>query len=198
MEGRRFGGVCFAWLWICWPLCVASCQSCDAPSRDGQDAGPVSSASVVAPRPTVVSSVGPWDEAAGGDELAAIRLAELHTAPELLAIARGGPQEDVALGALAHAQDAELALRGLCTLARDGIRGERVLGVIGAIAARPTRSTEPLDPDGLRACVEVLDAMSRDAQSSRGRRVLAVNALRGFARAGYVAFDRIVTELDSP
>ena len=41
-----------------------------------------------------------------------------------------------------------------------------------------------------------LDAMSRSSEVARDRRVLAVNALRGFARAGYWDPEKIVTSMD--
>lgn len=176
-------------------LAVASCGSCDTAPAPVRDAGLPASASAPVPIPTTTSSVGPWAAASGGDELATLRLAELHTAPELLAIARGGPQADVALRALTRSEDAELVLAGLVELAR-GARGERALETLVAIAARPPRSTEPLDPDALRACIDGLDALSRDENAPRSRRVLAVNALRGFARAGYLDARRITTALD--
>jgi hypothetical protein len=177
---------------------AAGCDGCTKPGKPAADAGPSADGglSSAAPVPTTTSSVGPWAAAAAGDELAAMRLAEIHTAPELVAIARGGPQADAALVALRHANDAELALADLARLATDTRRGEAALRTIVAIAARPTRHTEPLDPDGLATCIERLQTLSRDAQAPRPRRVLAVDALRGFARAGYVDAEGVTTELD--
>lgn len=173
----------------------SACGSCEPPARP-VDAVPSATAPPLAVAPTATSSAGPWGGAAAGDELALRRLAEIHTGPELMAIARGGPQAAPALAALAHAEDGELVLAELAVLARDPERGAAALSVIVDLAARPNRAGEAADPDSLRRCIAALDALSRDSSVDRPRRVLAVNALRGFVRGGYLSADRVTTELD--
>lgn len=175
----------------------SACGSCDERPAGAADAGPSATVTAATAVPTVTSSVGPWEAAVGDDELALRRLAELHTATELMAIARGGRQAAPALAAIAHADDAELVLADLAELAADAERGAAALAVIAAIASRPQRTGEAVDPDSLERCLARLDALSRDPSVDRPRRVLAVNALRGFVHAGYLPADRVTTALDA-
>jgi hypothetical protein len=113
-----------------------------------------------------------------------------------VARAQDDRRAETALAALALADDAELVLGELGELARDPRRGDAALATLAQLAARPPRGGEALDADSLARCIAALDAMSRDATVEMPRRVLAVNALRAFSRAGYLAEERITRELD--
>ncbi len=141
---------------------------------------------------------GDWELAATGDALASARLAELHSAPVLWAVAAGnGVRARAALEALAHSVDGELVLMAMADAARRSPRRrEAILAVILALASRAPRSGEPLDPPSLAHCIKQLDALSRDSAMPRRARVLAVSALRAFARGGYLDGGRITAELD--
>jgi hypothetical protein len=140
---------------------------------------------------------GPWQAALAGDGLAYRRLAELHPAVDLLAVARGDrARAPAAFAALDHARDVELVLGTLAEMALSGEHRSAALGVIQAAAARPLRAGEALDPHSLRRCIEALDRLSRDEQAARADRARAVSALRALARAGYLDERRITTALD--
>ena len=144
-----------------------------------------------------VARAGPWEEAAHGDALAAARLAELHPAPDLLAVARGDAERaPAALLAIGEARDAELVLGSLAEMARTGVRRRAALESIHRAVHRGPRDTEPLDPSSLARCIRALDALSRDAKVARADRAIAVSALRRLARAGLLDEARITTVLD--
>jgi hypothetical protein len=180
-------------------LWLLGCARCDAPATDapaasatpdaGLDAGP--------PRAPVALPAGPWAEAES-DELAAVRLATDHDAALLLRVAREHPdQAEAAIRALAHASDGELALLGLAEIARDApARRSSALAALLALSRRPAMGVERLDPDGIRGCIALLHSMSRDGSWPAAQRALAVSALRGFARAGWLDPRTITTELD--
>lgn len=178
-------------------LCLLSaCGRCD--ERAVMVASPSASASQSARAPTAPLPPGPWQEAED-DELAAQRLGLMHEARVLLRVARDHPSHAAAaLRALSHAVDAELALAGLALLARssDALRTLSLATLVALSRRRPL--DERLDPDGIAQCMRALDAMSRDRAIDAPSRALAVSALRGFARAGFVDPAAITTELDPP
>ena len=155
------------------------------------------SAATSAPSALHVARTGPWEEAARGDGLAAARLAEIHPAPDLLAVARGDAKRaPAALLAIGEARDAELVLGALAEMARAGERRRAALESIHRAVHRGPRDTEPLDPSSLARCIRALDALSRDTKVARADRALAVSALRRLARAGLVDERRITGALD--
>lgn len=142
-----------------------------------------------------VAVEGPWAQARDGDQLASVRLAELHAAGDLLEVVRGDSRRrEAALGALAWAEDAELALGALAEEARRARDRARVLETILAVAGRPPSETEPFDPPGIARCIDLLRAMSKSRALPPEHRALASSALAAFARAGYRAHEEVPSE----
>jgi hypothetical protein len=153
----------------------------------------------VAPDASEVARAGPWDRAGEGDDLAIRRLAEMHPAPALYQVVRGdAARAEVALRALAHADDAELALGDVAEMALRGERRHAALEVVLRVVSRRPSGSERLDPPSLERCIVALAALSRDEGVAQAERAIAVSALRALARAGLVDEDSITTALDPP
>jgi hypothetical protein len=71
------------------------------------------------------------------------------------------------------------------------------VGAITAIALRPRRQAEPLDPPGLRACALALLDVAQKKSSAAAVRAKAVTALRLLAERGAVEPNLIPTDLDA-
>ena len=155
-------------------------------------AQPVAPRSIPAPRPPRLNPrlTDPrWllaSSSAGDDPLEKARLAVSVGAAELLdGIADGGDTAATALAALPYADDADIALGRLAELARgDAASRRRVLLAILAIAGQPRRAREPLDPEGVSRCGELLLEMAADPALARDERSLAISAARALADKG--------------
>jgi hypothetical protein len=192
----RVRGRAFVVLAALLPIAMVGCRGCEGEGpRPGEPAPPASPAPQ-APPPS--ATAGPWQRAARGDALALGRLAELHGAAELWAVASQPSERAVAaLAALVRSPDAERVLGEMAESAQRSTTGrEAILGAILQVAARPPRQGEPLDPPSLGRCIAALDVLSRDRAVERRSRALAVSALRAFARAGYVGSGTVTRELD--
>jgi hypothetical protein len=183
-------------------LFAVGCGRCDTPAP-GATPAPSLSVATRASAPVALPR-GPWQEAADGDEAAAMRLSQLYDAPLLFEIAKGqGRHADTALWVLAHADDAELVVGAMAALAAaHADRRDKALDAIAAIAGsamdllRGPPGSERLDPDSVAVCVNTLQKMSRDSDVERAHRSKAVSALRSFARHGWVDPASITTALD--
>jgi hypothetical protein len=174
------------------------CRS-EPPRATPGDAGaaPTSSASAAAAPSKMLDAR--WQRAAGDDPLDAARLAEAVGAAGLLeGIDEGGEASRVALLALPHADDGELALRRVCELLAASAPGkaEPVLEAVLGVAGQPRKQREPLDPEGARGCGDVLVRIAADAARPRPERALAVSAARAFAEKGQLDAARIPKDLD--
>jgi hypothetical protein len=181
---------------------LPACGGCDGapPPRAGHDAGRAPgavSAAAPAPRPPPDPR---FERARAGDEIALGRLAEQLGADGLLPWVRvGGADGALALRAMEHAVDAELALGELASRAHAGpplAERRQLLRTILSIAGRRPEPVEALDPQSVALCIEHLQALSRDAASPRELRSLAVSALRALAHAGHLSHDAVTDELD--
>lgn len=140
-----------------------------------------------------------WIAARDEDPAERMRLAAAEGAAGLLeAIEDGGEIAATALEALPYAEDAEAALGRLGSLAQAATPSQRgpVLAAILAIAGQPRRSREPLDPEGARACGEVVISLAARVELSREERATAVSAARALAEKGYADPRRIPADLD--
>jgi hypothetical protein len=137
------------------------------------------------------------------DVLERARLAEAVGATELLlGLEDGGDIAATALSALPYADDADLALGKLGQMALAAAVHEAslapLLEAVHAIARRPARSREALDPEGARACGEAMLTLAGRMSLSRESRALAVSAARALAERGFVDPGRVPSDLDPP
>lgn len=169
-----------------------------ADAGTGADAG----AGARAPRPESPRRSDPlWLRAKDEDPLERARLAEAVGAAGLLdGLEDGGDIAETALSALPYADDADLALRrlGELALAAGPAEVDALLDTILAIAGKPPRSREALDPEGARACGAALITLAGKQTLSRESRARAVSAARALAEKGYVDASRIPGDLDPP
>jgi hypothetical protein len=161
--------------------------------------GATATAFATARTPSQRASDPRWIAARDEDPASQMRLAAAEGAAGLLeAIEDGGETTATALVALPYAEDAEAALGRLGSLAQGStpsLRGP-VLAAILAIAGQPRRSREPLDPEGARACGEVVISLAARVELSREERATAVSAARALAEKGYADARRIPVDLD--
>jgi hypothetical protein len=166
-------------------------------SRGSPAAAP---SSAEAPRPPSPRLSDPrWVRAKDEDPLERARLAEAVGAAELLlGVEDGGEVAETALAALPFADDADLALGKLGSKALSAAPPELspLLEAILAIAGRPARPREPLDPEGARACGEAMVTIASRTSLPREPRALAVSAARALAERGFVDPARIPSDLD--
>lgn len=186
---------------------VLGALGCSPGSRTGEpppaaSPGAASSASAppVAKPPSPRLSDPLWIRARDEDPLERARLAEAFGAAELLlALDDGGQVAETALAALPFADDADIALGPLGLRALQAAPSELspLLETILAVAGKPARPREPLDPEGARACAEAMLAIASRTSLAREPRALAVSAARALAEKG-VIFDRsrIPSDLD--
>jgi hypothetical protein len=134
-----------------------------------------------------------------GDPLERARLAEAEGAAGLVeALDDGGAITTIALAALPHTDDAEVALGRLAEIvltADPTLRGA-VIEAILAITGQPRRSRELLDPEGARKAGEAVLTLAKREDVPREQRALAISAARALAEKGYVEAARIPTDLD--
>ena len=189
-------------------LLAAACS----PSRRETAASPSATASAAAvsatPTTTAVAAARTpgqragdprWIAARDEDPAEQMRLAAAEGAAGLLeALEDGGETTATALLALPYAEDAEAALGRLGSLAQaaDPPRRGPLLAAILAIAGQPRRSREPLDPEGARACGEVVISLASRIDAPREERAMAISAARALAEKGYADPRRIPGDLD--
>jgi hypothetical protein len=117
-----------------------------------------------------------WQQAFRGDPLDLARLAQREGAVGLLeGMEAGGKVGLVALSALPQADDGELALGRLCTLA-EHMRPDRTLPLLQAIRgilAAPERPAERLDGAGRARCGPALEALANRAEPAQARDLAA-------------------------
>lgn len=183
---------------------------CSPGSRGGEPtpaASPgISGASAASSPPAIAKPPSPrlsdprWIQARDEDPLERARLAEAVGAAELLlALDDGGLIAETALAALPFADDADIALGPLGIRALVAAPPELLplLEVILAIAGKPARPREPLDPEGARACAEAMLTIASRMTLPREPRALAVSAARALAEKGFVEDRaRIPSDLD--
>jgi hypothetical protein len=160
-------------------------------SARGAASAPAPRASVLVGASASAQAAGPRDddpvvlEAASLEPEALRALVEARTAEELVSVVRRrGPGRPIALAALPHARDAELALEPLTTLAGSDPDKTALLEAVRAIASSLARATEPLDLDGRRRAHAALEALSRDRTLDAEARALAHAAARELAARG--------------
>ena len=140
-----------------------------------------------------------WQLAAAGDAADLARLADREGAAGLLeGLEEGGPTGIVALEALPFTDDAEAAYQRLGEILRqvDADQSAPFVRAVGAIARRPPRQSEPVDPEGMRFCAQALLALSRRTNAPASLRAQAISALRLLAERHAVDPAAIPTDLD--
>lgn len=176
-------------------LALAACRKSDA-ALAGLAPPPVLDHSVKA------DSVRAKDElfilASQRDPFDLARLADREGAAGLLdALEEGGVVGLTALAALPYADDAEVAYRRLGEVLRllDPEKTEPVVQATRAIAEKPLRQAELLDPEGIKYCADALLALAKkDAPAAI--RADAISALRRLRERGLVDPAEIPTDLD--
>jgi hypothetical protein len=141
-----------------------------------------------------------WRRASSRDPMDLARLADREGAGGLLdGLEEGGPLGLVALAALPFADDADAAFQRLGEIVRQIDPGESapVVDAIRAMALRPKRQIEPVDPPGLRSCAQALLEMAENKKLANGVRASAITALRLMSEKGAVAASAIPTDLDA-
>jgi hypothetical protein len=174
-----------------WALALlAACRSEPVKTTTVPDAGaPVASASA-APTAAARSADPRWQRALGDDPLDIERLADAVGALELLAaVGEGGDVARVALLGLPYADDAELAIGALCdravTPSVDPPRAAVLQAILG-VAGQPRTQREPLDPDGIRRCGELLPRQAADPALPAPERAIALSAARALVLRGHL------------
>jgi hypothetical protein len=144
-------------------LLVAACAAAPGSPRASLGEGGSNGALTTPPsfraggpsRATALDADPLWQRAGRGDVIDLTRLADREGAAGLLeGVALGGSIGLTALSALPHAEDAEIALGPLCSLAERMLpeHAGPVLSAVEGILRRPVRPTERLDAEGLLAC----------------------------------------------
>jgi len=194
---------------VCVLFFVASCRRGGGPSSSDatapQTSASVAAASASAERPGSTKPPSPrlsdprWILAKDEDPLERARLAEALGASELVdALDDGGEIRTTALGALPYADDADLALGPLAALAEKAPPGELgpLVEAMLAIAGKPRRPRELLDPEGARKAGSVLLSLAARSELEGELRALAISAARALAEKGYVDPARIPSDRD--
>ena len=169
-------------------------------SKDGVIAPPPNLKQSVAPSPTSERGKDAlWQRALDGDPADLARLADREGALGLLdGLQEGGAIAVAALAALPLADDAEAAYGRLGEIVRqiDAREAGPVVGTILAIAARPTRQVEPVDPAGMKSCADALVELARKKSLAAAVRAPAISALRQLAEHHAVDPAEIPGDLD--
>lgn len=148
------------------------------------------SASVSASPVAEARTFGPlWDRAASSsDDADLARLALDEGAGGLLSAVEDPARGQVALRALAHAPDRDLAIGPLASRMRaGGPLAEAAATALSSVLASPGADRERLDPDGERAAVRDLMEVAKDAKRTPEVRARAASALGRLADRGLVA-----------
>lgn len=112
----------------------------------------------------------------------------------------GGEPALTALRALPYADDAELALGTLGELALSAKDEDLslILEAVLSIAGKPAHAREAWDPEGTRACAQIMFQLSKRLELARPQRTLAISAARAFAEKGLLDASSIPSDLDPP
>lgn len=149
--------------------------------------------------PSVRATDERWQRAQGEDLADKQALADALGASGLLeALDEGGTIALTALLSLPLADDADIAL-GPLALRLSSTKNEArelYLTAMLAIAGRPARSREMLDPEGATQAGEVLLSVAKDESLPREHRALAISAARALAEKKMVDPGKIPTDLD--
>jgi hypothetical protein len=140
-----------------------------------------------------------WLRALGHDESDLARLADREGAKGLLdGLEEGGAIGVAALEALPFADDAEAAYERLGEIVGqvEARQAGPVIRAIDAIAAKPTRQVEPVDPAGMKSCAQALLSLGNDRSVEPGVRAPAISALRLLAAKNAIDPSAIPKDLD--
>ena len=173
---------------------------CRAKGEVLADAAPPPNLAAEASKESELAKDELWARAILGDPMDLARLADREGAAGLLdGLQEGGPVALAALGALPYADDADAAYQRLGEIVRqlEPTATGPVVRAIAAIASKPRRQTEPLDPAGLRSCAEALLAIAERKNLAREVRAPAISALRLLAERGAISAAAIPTDLDA-
>jgi hypothetical protein len=188
-------------LWLrALALSISVLASCRSRGNVVGDAAPPPSLSAKSTKESARSKDELWRRATSQDPVDLARLADREGAGGLLeGLEEGGPLGLVALDALAYADDADAAYQRLGEIVRQIDPGESsaIVGAIMAIALRPRRQTEPLDPPGLRSCAEALLELAQKKSMAAAVRAKAISTLRLLSERGAVDPKLIPTDLDA-
>lgn len=178
----------------------ASMPSSSVPSAGAGDAAPAASTEGAGPPAMDAREAAAWAAAGGKDaepeELA--RLADLVGCVGLRERADEADLRGTALRAMQYCRDFS-ELPWLAQVATTGTDEEAKAALDAAVelAARPRRATDPEDADELHTGCGALLELARGADRPKGRRVLAIRALRMLSERGCVKKAEIPTELDA-
>jgi hypothetical protein len=181
-------------------LSILVLASCHSKGNVVGDAAPPPSLSAKPAKESERAKDELWQRAASQDPMDLARLADREGAGGLLeGLEEGGPLGLVALDALPFADDADAAFQRLGEIVRqiDPVESSPVVGAITAIALRPRRQTEPLDPPGLRSCAEALLGVAQRKSLAAAVRAKAISALRLLSERGAIEPSLIPTDLDA-
>ena len=175
-------------------LLVSACSSEKpaAPAAQPPSASILGSSSPAAPKKTYGAA---WDRAVtSGDEADLARLALEEGATGLLEALDDPAHRAIALAAIAHAPDRDLAIGPLAArLGRAEPDAAAVAGALVDVLAVPGLDRERLDPTGEQEAARVLLALAHDASKPAELRAKAVTALGRLAERGVVRRDEIPT-----
>lgn len=175
-------------------LGATGCSSC-SDEEESAAVGAASTSAEASRPPSPRASDPAWTEARGPvDPLVLGALAEREGALGLVeGVLDGGEVRQVALRALRHAADAELALGTLGELSASASDGEReaLLSAVVDVAGRPREPRELLDPEGVRACAAHMVELSQREGLPAKQRALAVTAARRLGEKGYVTAEAL-------
>ena len=101
--------------------------------------------------------------------------------------------------ALPFADDADAAYQRLGEIVRqiDPVESSPVVRAIAAIALRPRRQTEPVDPPGLKSCALALLDVAQKKSLAGAVRAKAISALRLLSEKGAIEPNLIPSDLDA-
>jgi hypothetical protein len=139
-----------------------------------------------------------WDRAKDGDDDDRMRLADRLSCAGLREHADDPRFRSTAIRAMAFCGDfSELPWLAAVATESGDTEGADALATVVEQAARPRRATDPEDAEELHAGCTALLALSRTLGAPRGRRVVAIRALRMLADRGCVRASDIPVDLDA-
>ncbi len=142
-----------------------------------------------------------WQRASLEDLADKQALADTLGAAGLLdALDDGGTITTTALACLPLADDADTALGPLAKRLLEATNESReaYLSALLAIAGRPARAREVVDPDGATQAGEAVLSIAKNEALPREHRALAISAARALAEKKVVDPSKIPTDLDPP
>jgi hypothetical protein len=166
--------------------CLVACSS----ERDAKPpAAPPSASASASPVAEARTFGSLWDRAeASTDDADLARLALEEGAGGLLSALDDPKRGPVALRALAHAPDRDLAIGPLASRMRaGGPSADGAANALSQVLAAPGADRERLDPDGEKRAVRDLLEVAKDAKRTAELRARAASSLRRLAERGLVA-----------